>query len=73
MALHENKARSRWYTIETITDTDYTDDITLLEKYSYSSQIPVAQSGAGSSRHWSPCECKQNGVRVLIKKETSQH
>ena len=58
----QKKSRSRRCSAETITDTDYADDIELFCKSTNLSQITAAQSGAGSRIHWSPCECRENGA-----------
>ena len=54
------KVRSRRYPAQTITNTDYADDIALL------ANTPTqAESLLQSLDHWPPCECWQNGVHVF--------
>ena len=65
------KARSRRYPAKTITDADYVDDISLLVNTPILAKFLLNRPGSVSRRYWRPCECKQNGVYVLIKKERS--
>ena len=58
------KARSRRYTVQTITDADDADD-NASGRYTCPGQIPAAQSETGSKWHRAPCQLKENRVRVL--------
>ena len=67
--LYTKKKNTRTrYTAQTIMDDDYADNIVLSGKYTYPSRIPAAMSGASSSRHWLPRECRQNRVHGFNRK-----
>ena len=59
------KARSRLNPIETITDTDYTDDIALLVNTPTQVESLLHSLEKASRWHWPPCQCRQNKVHVF--------
>ena len=58
------KKRSRRYLAKTITDADYADDIALLANTPTQDEILI-QSGTSSCWHRSPCQRRQDGIRML--------
>ena len=52
------KERSRRYPAKTISNADYTNDIGLL------ANTPTQAETLLHSKHWSPCQCTQNGIYV---------
>ena len=61
------KARSRWYSVQTIMDADYDDDIEILANTpaQAGSLLHSMEKAAGSRRHRHPCQCRKNRLHML--------
>ena len=57
--------KKQWYTTETLTKTDYSDDIALLANTPTQGESLLRSLRAGNRRHWPSHERKQNEVHVF--------
>ena len=66
--IYTKKGRSWWYSIETITDTNYSDDQALFIKYNPPVRIPMAYTAANRRIYSLPCKQESNWEHSLTKK-----
>ena len=65
------KARSRWYPTKSIMNANNADETVFLANIS--AQVKSLQPEAGSRRHWSLWEWKQNRVHVFLSRRSHLH